>query len=293
MVKPTKPKAKQAARAKAKPKSRAKAKTKAKPSAKAKPKSPPAKAKTKTKTKAKAAPKAKAERSEAETETIATKTHAALEAAWSRWGTLERDVIAHMINPSFMGGPRWPGMRQAYRVALAGNAVLIASDGLADPFDAGHGPADTNGLGLELFAVTTDAIARAGVGDQVTRFGATWLHDLVFQCAHLAADHGGLAALLDELGALTSEIHDVKIPASHVARFVNAEGRVGVLLAPGFAKIPPRIAGPLGPIRLVHVQLLTLDELAAVVAGGEPVRKRLVAELAGKVSSLDRPSCLS
>jgi hypothetical protein len=100
-----------------------------------------------------------------------------------------------------MGGPRWPGMRQAYRVARSGRAALIASDGLSDPYDPGTGPADANGLGLELYVVSDDRVARAGVADPATRYGGTWLHDLVFQASQPAARSGQLAALLDELAS--------------------------------------------------------------------------------------------
>ena len=131
------------------------------------------------------------QRSEKATEKLAATTHAVLERTWSSWGALETDVIAHAINPSLMGGPRWPGMRQAYRVAQSGELVLIASDGLSDPYDSGEGPEDVNGLGLEMFAVTDDDVAREGEHG-VMRYGATWLHDLVFHCAHLAASHGQL-----------------------------------------------------------------------------------------------------
>src|SRR5687767_4405409 len=153
-----------------------------------KPAKKPSAKKPVAKKRAKQKPVTAAGRSEAATEELAQKSHAVMEATWSSWGALEPDVIAHLINPTFMGGPRWPGMRQAYRVARSADLVLIASDGLSDPYDPGFGPDDTNGLGLEVFAVTGDDIAREGV-DAVTRYGATWLHDLVFQCAHLAAGH--------------------------------------------------------------------------------------------------------
>jgi hypothetical protein len=229
------------------------------------------------------------QRSERATEKLADATHQVMKRTWSSWGALETDVIAHAINPSLMGGPRWPGMRQAYRVAHSKDLVLIASDGLADPYDPGEGPEDTNGLGLEMFAVTDDDIAREGE-QGVGRYGATWLHDLVFQCSHLAASHGQLGELIDELGAVSTEASDVNIPASHTERFVNPEGRVGVLLSPGFGSLPPRVDGPLGPIRLVRVHLLTLEELSYVLEGGDAARTKLAAKLARVPTRLDRLS---
>jgi len=39
-------------------------------------------------------------------------------------------------NPALLGGPKWPALRQAFRVVRrkTGN-VILASDGLSDPFD--------------------------------------------------------------------------------------------------------------------------------------------------------------
>ena len=44
-------------------------------------------------------------------------------------------MLAHLLNLTYMGGPRWPAMRQAFLVARQGGATLVASDGLSDPFD--------------------------------------------------------------------------------------------------------------------------------------------------------------
>lgn len=203
-------------------------------------------------------------------------------------------MLSHAINPSFMGGPRWPGMRQAYRVAHKGSAVLIASDGLSDPYDEGEGPADANGVGLECFAVTDDPIARPEIHEPVMRYGATWLHDLVFQTSQTVARHGDkLAAMLDDLEVISLELWDVGIPPTHSARFFY-EGRVGVLLSRGAHPIPTQIAGPLSTIRLMHIQLLTIEELGLILEQGVKGRAELVERLRAQkvapLSRLDRPS---
>ncbi len=230
----------------------------------------------------------------ADRDAAAAATHALLDAAWASWGTPEPHVLSHLVNPMFMGGPRWPGTRQAYRVARRGAEVLIASDGLADPYEVDDGPVDQNGIGLEVFAITDDLVSRADATDPVTAVGGTWLHDLVFQTAQLAADHGGVGPLLDELGAITTELHGVNIPEAHAARFINDEGRATVLLTPAQPPLPARLAGPRSTIRLVHVQLLTTDELAFVMAGGGRARATLVERLRAQGvaprSRLDRPS---
>ena len=57
----------------------------------------------------------------------------------------------------FRGGPSWPNTRQAYMVARWDHALLLAGDGLSDPFDD-DGESTVNGLEHEFFTVTTDPI---------------------------------------------------------------------------------------------------------------------------------------
>ncbi len=203
--------------------------------------------------------------------------------AWERWGALDTDVLAHLINPSFMGGPWWPGLRESFRVARRPDATLVASDGLSDPFDEGEGPADVNGLGLECFAVSDTPV------DPVA---GSWLFDLVWQLSQFAAARGDITRLLDNLGLVTTELYDVAIPKPHQARFLNAEGRVGVLLGLTEEPIPSVVKGPLSPIRLVSAKLLTVDELAVAVEGGADARRRLAAGFSRPIlaSSLTRRS---
>lgn len=225
--------------------------------------------------------------SDARDDALAEATGRARDAAWSTYGALDADVLAHLINPTFMGGPRWPALRQAFRVARGPLGTLVASDGLADPFDdvAEH---TVNGLELEVYAL-------GPVGDVPVQ--RSWLFQLVWSAAQLCADNGGVAGLLDELGVISTELYDVDIPAPHRARFVTPEGRVGVLIGGACSNVPSRISGPLSPIRLVNLTLLTLEELAFVVARGARGREMLAEALGARpdagVSSLTRGSVIS
>jgi hypothetical protein len=60
---------------------------------------------------------------------------AARDAFYATLGTADADVLAPLVNPAFMGGPRWPSLRQAWRVIRRADTILIASDGLSDPFE--------------------------------------------------------------------------------------------------------------------------------------------------------------
>jgi len=217
-------------------------------------------------------------------EALATATKDIVASGWRRWGTVDDDVLTHLINPSFTGGPRWPAQRQAYRTARAGGRVLLASDGLAAPFDP-RGPDDRNGLGLEVFAIT---------GDPVEPVAGSWLWGLVWNAAQLAAKHGGIADLIAELGTISTELYDVEVPAPHQARFVNGAGRVGVLLGlVDEVAVPRQVDGPLSTVRLVSVVLLSVRELDYCLAGRDAGRAELVHRLCatgdGLISSLVRP----
>lgn len=163
--------------------------------------------------------------------------------AWSQWGAVDSDVLTHLINPSLTGGPRWPAMRQSFRTARKDGMVLVASNGLSDPWDDGR---DENGFGLEFFAITSDPL------DTVP---GSWLWDIVWQMSQFAAKRGDLAELLDDMGLLSTELYDVGIPERHRSRFVNADGRVGVMLGMIEDPLPSSIDGPLSEIRLVNVKL--------------------------------------
>jgi hypothetical protein len=214
---------------------------------------------------------------------ILAATFEARAAAWRLWGDLEEDVLGHLLNPTFMGGPRWPAARQAYRVARRDAAVLVASDGLTEPFDAGQGPTGVNGFGLECFAVSSDPIPD---------LAGSWLLDVVRQVSQLAAGLGDLADRLARGGLLTTEIHDVRIPSEDRHRFVTTEGRVGVMLGLTAPPIPSEIGGPLSGIRLVGVKLLTLEELSFVLDRRDAGRRELAARFPPPLldSSLSRPS---
>lgn len=196
--------------------------------------------------------------------------------AWQAFGAVDDDVLTHLINPALMGGPRWPAMRQAYRVARDGSALLLASDGLSDPFDEGTGPQDANGFGLEFFAIAP--VAPVPVP-------GSWLWDIVWQMSNFAANHGGIGALVAEMGLLSTELYDVGIPEAYREAFVSDAGRVGVLLGGPGDKVAASCQGPLGTVALINIKLLRLEELAVCATDGDPGRARVGAGLAAQGSA--------
>jgi hypothetical protein len=183
----------------------------------------------------------------------------------------------------FMGGPKWPNTRQAFRAVRRPGEILLASDGLSDPYDDAERA--RNGLEHEFYATTADPL------DPVP---GSWLWDLVWQMSQFAAGHAGLAGLLDEMTLLSTELYDVGIPDSHRERFVNSDQRVAVLLGQHDSAPPSIVDGPLSRIRLVNIKLMTLDELEYVLPRDEEGRRELGRRFAAQgrplASGLDRPS---
>ena len=69
-------------------------------------------------------------------EDLLDRTAAARKDTWQEIGTQEPLVLNDTVNPALMGGPKWPALRQAFRIIRrrTGN-IILASDGLSDPFD--------------------------------------------------------------------------------------------------------------------------------------------------------------
>jgi hypothetical protein len=221
-------------------------------------------------------------------------THQARHEVWSAWGTVDPYVIAPIVNPAFLGGTRWPGLRQAHLVVRKDGAVLLASDGLADP--AEWPDADpTNGLGVEAYAITGDDIDDAG---EVMRVGTSWLGAMVQNVSNtLAAEGWPLIDALAEYRIMTIGL--TGILGSEDDRWVDDDGMSVAMLGLTDPEIADVVPGPLSAIRFLNVKLLTRREADFCIQdarGSAAARAELARRFAeqGDVlwSSLDRESVI-
>jgi hypothetical protein len=211
--------------------------------------------------------------------------HAARDAAWSSVGEVDPDVVAHLINPAFMGGPQWPGLRQAFKKITRPDGLgIVASDGLADPYldDPTSGP----GLGAELYLSSTDFS-----GVEVGALSGLWQFDTVYQVAqNIASMQVELGPQLERYGALSLALPGSSAPAS----WLDAEGGLGVLLGVPLEGVPSHVDVPNGTVHLVGIAPLRPAELAYILAQGAEARRDVAARLAGLpasvIASPDRPS---
>ena len=195
-------------------------------------------------------------------ENFLQESDAAREEYWRSLGNVTDDVLAPLVNPAFMGGPEWPGLREAWRVVQRPESTLIVSDGLSAPFS--DVDEDNVGFGVEVVAETCDALPG--------ELASSWLFELVYEVSQQCADHGGIAELIEEHGLLSLEL-----PASAVlSPMATQDNSVGVLLGVEAPTIPKQFLQSAGPVRVVTVKLLCPSELDFVVKEGRSGREELV-----------------
>jgi hypothetical protein len=238
--------------------------------------------------------------SEAEKANLAVReaTQKCLDRHWNTIGVSESDVLGYAFSPSFMGGPDWPSTRQAYRVVRRDDSIILATEGMSDPFDNVEGLG--NGFEMELFIETSDIPehARGAVGD-VDPLTRSWAFELLKHLAREVAYAGGLTERLAKYGSLSFEIPGFsksdymcdQLPE----QFVTEDDMTGMLLGAPEADFPTLIEDmPLSPVKLVSVMLITAAELEYIRAGGQSARDDLIARLKsagfGPASSLTRAS---
>lgn len=192
---------------------------------------------------------------------------------WSKIGTVHPDVMAHAINPGFMGGPMWPSVRQAFIKIDTPEGTIIASDGLSDPysdFDTNESNQTYNGVGCEFYIECDETI-------NFNALSTTWQFHIVYQAAQQAAGNPNIASILEEYTYLSTELYDINAPA----KFINKDGRAGALLGLPSPIVHAKVQLSLENVRMVNVKLLTLAELDYIVKNHEEGRMK-VAELLQK-----------
>lgn len=235
---------------------------------------------------------------EGDAEAARSATFARRDAFWAGIGTVESDVLGNLISPSFTGGPHWPTTRQAYRVVRRPQSILLATDGMSDPFD--RGDTERNGFGMELFIETADIdSAFRGEPGNIARLKESWAFQILMNVGQTVAGAGGITERLEQYGTLSIEIPGVGASQSMVRQlpegYIAGDESLGILLgnpAPDFDTVIADM--PLSPVRMVPVVILREDELSAIREGGRQARDDIAARLAalpsGHRCTFDRPS---
>jgi hypothetical protein len=205
---------------------------------------------------------------------------------WNNIGSLHKDVLSHLINPTFMGGPSWPSTRQAFVVIDTPQGTIIASDGLSDPysdFDTNPDNQAYNGIGCEFYIECDEKIDFEDIKN-------SWQFSVLYQAAQLGAGNPNIAGIFDEYGYVSTELYNCDIPQE----FISEEERCGVLLNLPSKRIEKRLQLSLENIRMINVKLLTLDELKYInekqIEGRNEVAERILNQEKPSISFLERKS---
>lgn len=204
---------------------------------------------------------------------------------WEAVGQVETDVLAHLISPSLTGGSEWPTTRQAYRVVRRKNTIIIATDGLSDPFRGVSG--GENGFELELFIETPDIDPEhAGQAGDIGSIGKSWAFEIIQNVAGTVAGAGGINEQLDRYTVLSVEMPGVS--QSHAVqtqvpkRFITDDDCIGILIGAPKQNFGTEIADmPLSPVRIIPITVITAAELNYIRASGASERIALAEKLNG------------
>ncbi|WP_215409293.1 hypothetical protein [Janthinobacterium sp. JC611] len=189
---------------------------------------------------------------------------AARDAFYATLGTVDADVLAPLVNPAFMGGPRWPSLRQAWRVIRRAGSIVIASDGLSDPFEDDDDVFVPRG---HLLEVCIEAPLSAFDGQEVAQ---SWLFDVIYQVSQNVADHGSIDLLVQRHGSVSMALELRDAPKA----LEDENEQVGVLLAQGASGIPPSCATPYGEVMLLTATVLQPAEMTHIGNAADKAQSR-------------------
>lgn len=190
-------------------------------------------------------------------------------AAWRTVGRLDRTVVATLRDPGDTGAPRWPSSHQFFLRIARGGSVVVASDGLSDPFDDRDRPGP--GWGCELCLEST-ALARVPAGELWNHWQFQLLYQAAQNVAHFAID---VPQRLRAQGLLPMEVFGLAAPAA----WIGERGGVGVVLGLPRPELPAEITIATGTVRLVTVTPLWPNEYALLRDGGSDGAAELVRRL--------------
>lgn len=205
---------------------------------------------------------------------------------WATIGEVNPDVISHLANPGLMGGPKWPSLRQAYKVVHGAETTILASDGLSDPYfdmETNEQTAKYNGLGLEFYIEIPGSLSM----EEATK---SWQFQALFQVCQNAAHAGNFINAIEKFKHVSLEVYDIDV----TEEFKGEKDQLGVLMGLESDKVPSRVKLSLEEIQVVNIKALTKSELACILEEGKTGRDKLVdaflQDPTGTISSLDRKS---
>jgi len=155
------------------------------------------------------------------------------------------DYLSSIVTQYSIGRDGWPGSCEAWLCGRTPEYVIVASDGLSDPF------IDENelsiGFGHEVIMACDEPISDVNFSD-------SWVFRAIHRLSFLAAEYGTLREIIEDYGSLSVELNHVDLPEC----FIGANGCACVLL--GELGPPLAVDTKYGDIVYYYGLLLTVEE---------------------------------
>ncbi len=191
---------------------------------------------------------------------------------WKSIGELFSDVVGNLINPSFMGGPRWPSLRQAHIGIKMNEGTIIATDGLSDPYDDYDTTAKNqpyNGIGIELYGITENKY------ENIQEIINSWELKIILQVSSMAASNPNISYILKDYTYISSSVNGSGLPE----QFLDENEGVGVLLGLKTQEVSDTIKLSIEEVSLISIALLTRKELNYILENGAAGRTEIAEKL--------------
>lgn len=192
---------------------------------------------------------------------------------WAQFGDSDEAFLAPGNPPDAAHMPDWPTAQPKFRIVRTENSLIVASDGLSDPFDCFKGPADKNGYEQEVFIEVPGL--QAATPDLIQ---GSWVFRAVAYAAQLIAHNGGIHDLLEQHGCMSLDVPSDCAPRDWIVSGVAEPA--GALLDVPMPRGRNVIADtPLSNVHVVPLTLIFPEELEDCVVGGPKERAALVNDL--------------
>ncbi|MGI9372092.1 MAG: hypothetical protein ACR2OJ_06315 [Hyphomicrobiales bacterium] len=210
--------------------------------------------------------------------------YAARDAYWDTIGASDPDVLTYVINPMFQGAPAWPNVRQTYRLVRTENTLIIASDGLSDPYPDEEKNAEHCGFGMEVFI---EIPGLQSVPQE--RIRQSWAFAAVEMFAQNVANFGGIIPQLTSQAILSMELPLRRAPKG----WMKENGGLGALIGMPVDARSTEISGiEPTPILVVPLTLLRPSEVDECGERGaqarEEIAQKLIANGSGHLTDVAR-----
>jgi len=200
-------------------------------------------------------------------------TRRARAAYWDAVGVSDVDFLGYPVSPQVLGMPAWPTQTQRFRVVRTANSLIIASEGLSDPFGAFDMRGQGNGFGVEVFLEIC-----GGQELSAEDIRKTWAFKAVEHVARIFAFGQDLAAMVHDNDVLSVDLPSNCVPAGWIVPGVAEPA--GALLNIGQPSGRTHIADmPLGPVRAVPLTPIYPEELESCLIEGASERRALANDL--------------